>query len=229
MNYPEAQATLNGRNSKKLKNNTYLKQLEGQAIGLRLHETDVIVFKPRYAELYSGGWLTLTTKARLNEFGPAYISQKNHVWYMPDGSLFYEGIKVDYNGRVIKPRAADKAEAKNKKLKADIKKYVDGFVKHIDAGKLENPGPGDCWYCLMFEPAGQGSPDHIRDHLTEKYYVPSLLINAIKAAGYNSPGVIWDMVQRGDHWATRKILTGYLFKKLSGRKLAERSTGYAGQ
>lgn len=71
---PNANASCRKRGSKKLGNNTYLfrRQELGQerpAYAVRLHNTDIIRFCPNGdIRLSSGGYLTVTTKARLNEF-----------------------------------------------------------------------------------------------------------------------------------------------------------------
>lgn len=215
MNHTNAKELLAKRDSKKLANNTYLKRRENGDIAVMLHQTDIITLKPDYAVLNSGGWRTVTTKARLNAYSLAGISQKQSVWYLHDGSAYYDGVKVNYDGQVLTPIPASDTEQATKALKKNIKQYVDGFITHIQAGKLDQPSAGDCWLCLStIGGATRDSQAHLLEHISENYYVPSLLLNAIKAKKYASPETIFWMIQRREHWLVRRILTDYLFNNL---------------
>lgn len=97
-----------GRNGKKkLANNTYLHGVHG-GIAVQLHDTDVVTIWPDNTyTLNSGGWQTVTTKARINEFSPARLGQDKGVWYLYVGEgriPFHDGIKINANG---KPLGAD--------------------------------------------------------------------------------------------------------------------------
>lgn len=54
------------------------------------------------ATLDSGGWNTVTTKRKINEFSKARLYQRRRVWYIDgrDGKPveFYDGIKIDADG-----------------------------------------------------------------------------------------------------------------------------------
>ena len=56
-------------------------------------------------KLYSAGYLTQTTKRRLNLMTPAVVVSYRGIWHVdcPDkGKVkFFEGIEVDFNGCVI--------------------------------------------------------------------------------------------------------------------------------
>ena len=102
MDYHNAQLELaRGPNGpRKIGNNTYLYPVDG-GIGVRLHGTDVVVIHPDNTyTLNSGGWQTVTTKARINEFSPARVCQRNGVWYV-DGFPFVDGMKVDAKGNLF--------------------------------------------------------------------------------------------------------------------------------
>lgn len=91
MTFTQARERLGNRDSKKVANNTYLmarRTPEGECyIALRLHETDIIEFYEDCTAVYSGGWRTVTTKARINEYLPAGgIYQKAGVWYWSVGA-----------------------------------------------------------------------------------------------------------------------------------------------
>ena len=64
-------------------------------------------------------------------------------------------------------------------------------MKKIEAGELPAPSGGDCWCCSMKNEKGiclgdlSDNNQHLLDHMKERYYVPSLLVNAIKEKGYN--------------------------------------------
>ncbi len=64
-----------------------------------------------------------------------------------------------------------------------IKKYIEGYIKALFDEKIEKPSNGDCWGCLMKDVTTGKTvmgTDHILSHFEEKYYVPSLLMNAIE-------------------------------------------------
>jgi hypothetical protein len=110
-NYEQAAEYLAGRSSVKLGNNTYLKTNnpmclpEGYLpIVVRLHKTDIVKFFPDdRVTLHTGGYRTVTTKERINQFIAGRVYQKNHSWfYQPAGDIatrpiareFTEGIEV---------------------------------------------------------------------------------------------------------------------------------------
>lgn len=236
MNYTEARETLSGRKSRKVDNNTYL-QDNGGSVGLRLHDTQVVMFYPNYAQLYTGGWYTPTTKDRINNYAPCQIVQHNNIWYISedweikDKPLFYEGIKVDYTGKIVGKIMASKAvEDKNAKIKAKIKKYIDLAMVKLSKG-IELPNGGDCWYCSFKVSEGKdtgkswgdvASSDHLLQHFKDGYIVPSLLWNAVKEAGYQYPEVILgydpETKKMGSkhmgEWSVKTSLKKYLQKRL---------------
>ena len=74
--YADLDAKLTGRcsQSRKVANNTYL-QRRGDDIAVRLHNTDVVTFHADgTATLSTGGWFTVTTKARINDYLPGGIA-----------------------------------------------------------------------------------------------------------------------------------------------------------
>lgn len=187
---------LKGRNktSRKIDNNTVARLLDNNGVAIKLHDTDIIKYDNNgTVTLNSGGWKTVTTKERLNKYTQAGVSQKAGIWYMADGSLFYDGIKLDKNNKVIKPKSPAKTASYEKKLKTikkQAREYAKNFVKALKNGQVELPSSGDCWYCSMHTVDGKSlgqatsNSDHISDHIKEGYYVPSLLVNAGKSAGY---------------------------------------------
>jgi len=218
MNYSTAQAMLSGRNSKKIDNNTHLKQLE-DCIAVLYHETYIVKFYDKFAVYDNGGWYSMTTKDRLNKYGVdgVTIHQKNNLWYFNDNSVYYNGVKIRYTGQVIRPRQPAKTEDQSKKLKAKIKKYVDGYIKCIEAGQLGFPDRGDCWGCYMVDKAGNTvmGDSHLWDHIKENYFVPSLLVNAGREAGYKDFQIgLMGIGGQRVFITPDKILTKYLYKHL---------------
>lgn len=70
---------------------------------IRYHRTDIIVKKDGRTVLHSGGWRTLTTKERLNEYLPReygvfsykgewWVQYEDQDWPMPGYVKFYDGM-----------------------------------------------------------------------------------------------------------------------------------------
>lgn len=91
-NLAAAIEVLAGRESVRLGNNTYLENLPGlQFIGVRLHNTYIVRFHYNgQITLHSGGWRTVTTKDRINEFISGRVYQKRGVW-------FYQGAREGWH------------------------------------------------------------------------------------------------------------------------------------
>jgi hypothetical protein len=71
-----------------------------------------------------------------------------------------------------------------------VRKYANGYIIALKSGKVNTPSGGDCWYCFFKDtqtgkPLGEVTKDkeHILAHIKNKYYVPSLAWNALKAMG----------------------------------------------
>ena len=84
----------------KLKHNTYLEQ-RGESFVVIFHRTAVVKIFPddRY-QLFTGGWHTVTTKQRINQFSPARVYQERGDWYLDSGREFFEGVIVSAAGEV---------------------------------------------------------------------------------------------------------------------------------
>lgn len=76
---------------------------DGDAVNVTYHHTIVGSFDGETATLNSGGYLTATTKRRINQaletWGiDAVVYQENHDWYvrLADGSTipFFDGIEI---------------------------------------------------------------------------------------------------------------------------------------
>ena len=88
------------KDSRKVANNTYLERraatftIKGKTTGigsiaLKLHNTDIMTAYPdNTVTLNTGGWRTVTTKARMNDFLPfGRIYQKDFIWYLSLGNV----------------------------------------------------------------------------------------------------------------------------------------------
>jgi|CXWL01.1.fsa_nt_gi hypothetical protein len=196
--YQDAQAALKGRPSRKLENNTWLETRPDGSIAVRLHSTDVVTYhRDGRTALNSGGWQTATTKDRINKYSPAVITQDAGVWYFAERrypepwvnlGTFQDGATIHPDGTITGTGPDPKALAKER---ARVVKFAKGYITALAAGDVPPPGPGDCFYCAMREvktgkPLGECQHDgsHIREHIRESYYVPSLLWNAFLDAGH---------------------------------------------
>jgi hypothetical protein len=221
MDYQTASNELNrGRNGRrKVANNTYLYPAN-DGIAVRLHATDVVVIHPDNTyTLNSGGWRTVTTKARINEFSPARVSSHNGIWYAGEYP-FVDGIRVDANGIAINAdKESGKIERYKRRLDKMVSTYINGFAEDAFENGLQNPDGGDCWGC-HFTAEGNDEPmgmDHLLSHFEERYYVPSLLWKAINARRYGEPALIWSLIQsdvsKGNFRMLKDVLRSYFRKR----------------
>lgn len=106
LTYDAAIDLLGTKPTKKIDNNTTIRKV-GDSIAVRLHNTDVIVIrKDGNYVLNSGGWRTVTTKDRINNYSPAYVHQYKRKWYLYDRSTginnpFVDGMVIGANGSLV--------------------------------------------------------------------------------------------------------------------------------
>lgn len=236
MNFAHFDNLLTGRSrdGKNIANNTRAVRREG-SIAIRLHGTDVVTYAPDGSLTFNtGGYNTLTTRDRMNTFSP----NGYRVWTVkgvphvssPTGKAFrlHDGITFGPRGGCRNPLATavtskvDKADAA---LLKRIDKFIDGWIESAVTGQMPLPSGGDCWYCCGMISSGG---DHLRDHIEESYYVPSLIVLAVKEKGYHNPGVAVQFVMglrvlegaehfdatRADVGAIRGLLRWYLRREL---------------
>src|SRR3990167_8279765 len=166
---------------KPVANNTRLIP-RGSDIAVRFHETDVVtIHKNGGYTLNNGGWGSMTTAARINEYAPAGLRSDRGIWVYTGATHFAavpfkDGAGIAPNGAPIKyaPAGAVKRE---RKLYAEVKAYAAEYIRKLYARELDPPGSGDCWGCLMTTDKGEYPMrlSCIRGHVKEKYYVPSLI------------------------------------------------------
>ena len=179
---------------RKTANNTLEYELEGGGRGVQLHDTEIIRITQEGIALNSGGYKTLTTKSRMNDYIPYPWSlyQESGVWYLTNLSrgwenaprwVFKDGITIDGDTIIGDAGNADKISLQRKQ----IKKYAKDYIEALMNGDVSKPSNGDCWYCLMRvngtdQTLGEANNDtsHLESHMRESYYVPSLLLRAIE-------------------------------------------------
>ena len=182
------------------------------SVAYRLHDTDVIIEQDNIITLNSGGWRTPTTKDRINSFAPVNIWQENSIWYL-NGFMFYDGIQVNSKGEII----SEKRPNPIKEVK-EAKKRIAKFVNLVTKENLPTPSNGDCWLCLMTTEGktlgdSTGDHSHLDSHIEEGYIHGSLLVNAMREAGYQDK-------QIGFHYSGgyvdtfKRSLRKYLQKRL---------------
>jgi hypothetical protein len=70
-------------NRRKVGNNTYAEILYDDTVAIRLHNTDVVKINPNGTyTLNSGGWQTVTTKDRINQYSPVKVYQRKFEWFV---------------------------------------------------------------------------------------------------------------------------------------------------
>jgi len=190
MTYESAKAQLTGRNAerRKIAHVTYLER-RGENIAVKQHATDVLTYLPNGdCRIDVGQWQTVTTKLRLNNFGPNIrVCANRGIWY-----VYVDGTEYPFaNGMVIHADrtvsgAGEDPKAKLK-LKRQVAKYCEKYMKALAEGNVSAPGLGDCFYCQMREVKtnqtwGEISfqDDHMMMHMEESYFVPSILARAIE-------------------------------------------------
>lgn len=196
--YDDAVRFLGNKSDRLAGHNTRVIRRDDGVIYVRYHESPVVEFYPRelvdsgpVTVLNACGWRTYTTKERLNAFCPEgfYVYQERGNWYLAKHGkrsyVFQDGITIDRYGNVYNA-GDDAAEDHTKQVIKQIKAYVDGYIKALLSGNVPAPSGGDCWYCLMVTDSGQSlgdathNVDHLDNHFEESYYVPSMLVNAVK-------------------------------------------------
>lgn len=121
----------------------------------------------------------MTTKARINELTPISISQARGVWTATFGAysvIFADGLTLNADHTFSNVGTDDAAATK--KLVARIRKYTDAYMLAFEAGNVPQPGPGDCWMCLMFAKKGMGGSDHL---LIRRCWLPRSFVRCVQA------------------------------------------------
>lgn len=247
--------------SRKLANNTYAERRDGGALAVRLHATDVVTLRPDgTVTLDTGGWFTPTTKDRMHTYAPsARVFSERGTWYVrlgADGAPWDEGETYPYADGFTyhadtlelsesTSELVDDVQARNAEDRAtlrDIREYVRGFtspetLERVGAAILSGELMGDCWYCLMRDDEGRtlgdlGDSEHLRSHMDESYYVPSLMVNAYREHPWGDWRVVlgmdvrdWSQGRASRRSTARRILSDYLKRRLLVGAHSKRAPG----
>lgn len=178
--------------------NTRLIWVDDHTIGLTLHDNIIVYYHDDMSiTLDSCGWQTVTTKDRLNNFTPFSIYQRSRQWYVQADDkefLFKDGMKLYQTacGWATENAMTENEYNETKQLEKKIDKFADKFA---DTLPVNLPSGGDCWYCVMGNENGEtmgdlsGDHDHLMSHIEEEYFVPALLMNAVREAGWTDFGI----------------------------------------
>lgn len=119
LSYGGLRRFLDGREERKLGHNTWVEKVSDYgsnevSYAVKYHRTNILTINSEdIVKLNTGGWETVTTKDRLNQFlrcRNIYISQKKHVWYISTRYGTYEykdGMLVLPDGQVQIPGEVD--------------------------------------------------------------------------------------------------------------------------
>jgi hypothetical protein len=151
--YTEAREALNGRDRRKIANNTTLVDLGDGAIGLRLHTTTVVTFCPDGSlVLNTGGWQTVTTKDRLNRVIRAHgwsVYADRRVWHI----AHRDGAPLEFeDGFTIPPAPREPEPA------------LDATVHH-DGSSL-----------FLVRPLNDATRIWLEEHTDGQWFGPSLVV-----------------------------------------------------
>jgi hypothetical protein len=204
----------------------------------RLHLTDVVTLRPDGSlTLNDGGFPTKTTRTAMAE-GVAALTGKS--WHISGGMpraahvingwrsdakaiAFNRSITLDAQGHVIEYDYSEAEGERIKRLKSGIAK-LSRKIYALDVVPV--PNGGDCWLCHLVT-ADSGDPwgdvEHLESHVEESYLHGSLILNAMRASGYNDTGIGFYWHQANDAresnrlWARKvmaRAMRKYLSKKL---------------
>ena len=236
---------------------------EGTNIVLRLFDTDIAIMpKDGGIILDSGGWRTRFTRQIIDSLLPKGLglTSVDGLWQLfseqrgragahchgfCDGCVVHED--ASFTG-VMTPAQWTERRA----LLAKSKRFVHRYVDRLLDGEVPRPSAGDCLYCqneaglqsfrsCVLLPDGttrQHTPEeqgeHVRSHIQEGYFCPSMLHNAIKEHGREQlplfvrwalqyrwtdhPGPVTDelFTRERKHAGTqlRKILSNYVKRRV---------------
>lgn len=206
----------------------------GGAVAVKYHDTDVVTY---YADgsirLDTGGWLTMSTRSRIEEYLPAgyRVASVKGRWYLMtyehtatgSGSFAWlDGITIHADGTVtgFEPDAVvAEQDAANKALDKAVKGYVALITPEAVETAIAQQG-GDCFLCM----AGTSSTEHLVSHIEEGYVVCRLLANAVEAKGYQAGIYVVGAVRGGFMLDTvRGVVRDYLRAALYQGAVATRN------
>lgn len=150
---------------------------------IRLHRTDILRFLDDGSIVVStGGWNTLTTRARINEFGRSrgVRVHTDRGRLVVNGTACLEGATIRPDGVVIPDVTEKDAVA--------MRKGIDAYMREWEKRGLpsEAAATGDPWV-----PYESVNADHIADWIEDRYVFRSLLAHAHRHAGVSRKGAAY--------------------------------------
>lgn len=197
---------------------------------VKFHDTIIITFKKGSVTLNTDGYRTQTTRDRINAYRAetkVTVYQEKGLWYAHSstGAEDYtwrgETDPVFYDGMTFKAGMLTSGiREPNMKAVSALKKNIEAFVKLVDT-KLPEPNDtaGDCWYCSLHEvDTGKTlgdvtESDHLKLHMEEGYLPLSMVINAMREAGFRDEQIYLHVAGK---WTDniKRYLRRYLEKRL---------------
>lgn len=166
---------------------------------IRHHLTDIIRFhKSGAVTITTEGHLSVTTKARLNEFVPGF-----RVWGQGGWQFSWAGKEYPYSEPLTLYPSGKVKGVKAPKDRTRDKTAIAKFLKAAAAlPELPKPSPGDCWLCSLETPAGKtlgemrgaaSNSAHVVEHVREGYLHGSLIVRALEHCGYRKEQIpfVW--------------------------------------
>lgn len=171
----------------------------------QLHDTVIVRKYPTgKIGLNTSGWLTVTTKDRINKIldllGSKWgIYQERSLWFLSNrnGSNpipYYDGQIINEDD--VPTNQGANEHARKRVLQKQLTKYIRKLRAVCKATGTPKPEIGDCFYCSHVDvKTGKPVPgtDHLISHLDECYVMGSLIFNALRARGRPQPGIVWNM------------------------------------
>lgn len=116
---------------------------------MSLHSTDILTLhSDDSVTLNTGGWRTVTTKARMNDYlSGLRISQNRGQWYVYDYSqqkdiaIYADGMTIRADGTLDGAESLDAAKDALK-LRKRVFRYAKDYVKALRSGKVGEPSCG---------------------------------------------------------------------------------------
>ena len=187
--YSELSERVGKRKSRKVANNTYVEVLEDGIIGVRLHKTHVVTaYESGEFVLDTGGWLTITTRDRINRFSPVRMWSDRGVQWVSLGAResvrYFDGIRFNNDGLVLNPQPDNDLTERDAEVDK-LKRKISAYAKKC-AEMRPYPSKGDCWLCSNPK---LGDTSHLLEHLDEGYVHGSIILNAMRERGWHDAGI----------------------------------------
>ena len=180
---------------------THLAALENGRIVVVYHGTPIVGYSSDGSvSLRFGGFHTLTTREKMRAYTGRMVAGAGRGLSEVEGVVVRETCTIAPDGTVI-PDVDDAGVKAIRQHHDRIKMFARDFARAFLAGEVPPPSGGDCWYCHLFGDAG--GADHLREYIKEKYYVPSLLVNAAQGDQILLGSVLPDVWSRKRYGHTR--------------------------